>query len=269
MYLSSIEIITQDHIIRTMNEPIRVYASDMENYICKYNKRSQVAYRLYKEYLIGSYLALWDFYTTPIQIIQVLDKHLDARLGIDRRFFSQPCFGTRVIESANEIDKHNAGAVLFSKNKKELKSHLLKLSFFDIWTCNEDRSHNNYNILYIVENGRYKLFPIDHEACFNHRELREPLVPITLEDSLIYSELFHLVFKKTELNSPMKINPLKDFYYLYTLECRKLTPTILNSLPSEWGIDTSQEQDLLNRFFLSDEWFEESWYNFVGLISLF
>ena len=268
MYLTSIEKITKYDVIPTMNNPIRVHVSDMEYYICKYNRHSARAYRLYKEYLIAAFLPIWGFYNSIYSPIQIQEKHLDESLGIDRRYFLQPCFGSQVIPNSNEIDKHNTSTISKSKNKAELKDHLLKLSFFDNWICNEDRSHNNYNILYIVESGRYKLYPIDHEACFNHQELKGQLTPITLEDSLIYSELFQKLFKSTELRSVKKIQNLREFSYLCTLKCKELTPEILSLMPPEWGIDLIQEEDFLNQFLFSDEWFEASWHNFIQLIQL-
>lgn len=269
MPLTSIESISNIDIIHTMNKPIRVHANDLDYYICKYNRISGCAYRLYKEFLIASFLPIWGFNHERFEIINIQEKHLEENLGIDKRYFKMPCFGSKVIENSNEFDKHNTSAILSSKNKKYVKLHLLKLCFFDNWICNEDRSHNNYNILYNVVNGTYNLFPIDHEACFNHQELKGELHPITLEDSLIYSELFHNLFNRKELTNVNTFASLKKECYFCASSCAKESNHILSQIPPEWGINIAFEQENLTKFLYSDEWFNKSWNNFIELIQLF
>ncbi|SFE39909.1 hypothetical protein SAMN05518672_1061 [Chitinophaga sp. CF118] len=106
MLLHSIETLDPDNIIDTMNRPIVVNSSDMNLYFCKYNRLAARAYRLYKEYLIASFLPIWGFNSNPINLIKINDEHIPSGLGIKRSCFESPCFGLQMIESSNELDKH-------------------------------------------------------------------------------------------------------------------------------------------------------------------
>jgi hypothetical protein len=223
---------------------------------------------LYKEYLIASFLPVWDFKSSPINLIKVSSDHIPSDLGISKNCFKSPCFGLQKVDSSNELDKHNTGLL----NRRHLsycfKDDFLKLSFFDIWVANEDRSHNNYNLLLAIRDGFYELYPIDHEACFNHGELASGLTPITYEESLIYSEAFNMLFKKGDFTRS-SIAALRDKYYVCVEGCKDSVDRILNEIPPEWGIDVKQEKQILDTFLFNDVWFHEAWTTFQSYIQLF
>lgn len=268
MPLSSVETLDSANIVDTMNRPIMLLASDLNYYYCKYNKFSGKAYRLYKEFLIASFLPIWEFETTPIDIIYIKDEHIDHTLGISRSYFKLPCFGSQKINNASELDNHNIGLLTKSKISKKFKEDFLKLCFFDIWTANEDRSHNNYNLLIAASNKKYELYPIDHEACFNHTELSQAIIPISYEESLIYSEAFSKIFNTKELN-PDKVDSLKDMCYLCIQNCKKEIKDILSKLPVEWGIDIDIEEHFLNNFLFEDNWMKQCWMTFQTYLQYF
>lgn len=68
---------------------------------------------------------------------------------------------------------------------------------FDLWVANEDRNHNNYNLLLNPTESGYCLMPIDHERCFNgsRTNIDRPLVLLTEDQSLVASPLVQLLFR--------------------------------------------------------------------------
>lgn len=259
--LYSIEMLDKVNIIQTMSNPILVHGDDLHFHYCKYNRFSGPAYRLFKEWLIASFIPHWGFYSTPVNFLQVRPEDIPNDLGINRRFFDAPCFALRESRQCTELDKQTV-ELLPKLASDSLKSDFLKLCFLDIWVANEDRSHNNYNILLIKGGKGYEVFPIDHEACFNHGEIRGSLIPITYEESLIYSEAFLKLFKPSDL-IPAKVADKKGIYYLCRTACLNQLPAILSAIPPEWQMDMEEQQNILARFLFDDQWFEEAWETFL------
>jgi len=266
--LYSIEELDPANIIDTMNRPIIVHASDLYHYYCKYHRLHGQAYRLYKEFLIASFLSHWNFHSSPVNLIQVKAEHIPTNLGIRRSDFAYPCFGLQKIASGTELDKHNSDILISRKISPRFRSDFLRLAFFDIWLANEDRSHNNYNVLLSAVEGRYELFPIDHEACFNHNVLTGPLTLLTFEDSLIYSEAFERLFRPKDI-TPEAIVGLRESCYLYVGACQKNIDLILASVPPAWGIDQAAQKTLLTQFLFTDQWFREAWQEFCTFLHRF
>lgn len=252
-----------------MNQPVLVYADDMNYYYCKYNRLSYRAYRLYKEFLIASFLPFWDFLTTHIGIVKVKPEHLPPDLGISKNNFEMPCFGSRQIKRASEFDQLFRQMQNLDKLSNRFKDDFLKLCFFDIWVANEDRSHNNYNLLVTDKSGQYDLYPIDHEACFNHGELINPIIPITYEESLICSDAFYKLFRPIELTSHEEVLNLKQKYYLCAQRCKKAVMQILEEIPEQWNIHKDVEFDNLMKYLFSESWFSNAWSVFKTYIAYF
>jgi hypothetical protein len=252
-----------------MSQPILVHGSDLHFHYCKYNRSTGPAYRLYKEWLIASFIPVWGFYSSAVQLIQVQPEHLPDNLGIKKVCFDMPCFALQQAPPAcTELDKQTVEILLPGLISPTLKDDFLRLCFFDIWVANEDRNHNNYNIILVSEKERYRLFPIDHEACFNHGELRGPLTPITFEESLIYSAAFAKLYKAQDLRSGM-LDKSRNQYYIYMGAAREKLLQILHGLPNEWQIDIVAEQEILARFLFDDTWFNQAWETFLDYIRLY
>ena len=266
--LHSIESLDKENIIATMSRPVIIHGSDLNFHYCKYSRSAGRAYRLYKEWLIASFIPIWDFYSSPVQLLQVRPEHLHDNLGLKKSHFDAPCFALQEAPTCTELDKQTVEVLLPRLISPSLKADFLKLCFFDIWIANEDRSHNNYNILLVHEHERYQLFPIDHEACFNHLELSGNLLPITYEESLIYSEAFARLYKPKDLDDKL-LDIYKDQYYLYIDKCGQQLPNILTKMPAEWQIDAKSEQEILARFLFDNAWISEAWNTFKDYIRLF
>lgn len=239
-------------------------------YYCKYHKGVGPAHRLFKEFVIGSFLSKWGIIHAPVGIIVVSQKHVPLELGIQQNCFIAPCFGSQLLENVADLNLANEGILKHANLKQHLKRDLLKLAFFDIWTCNEDRHSSNYNLLIrSVEPNGFEIIPIDHEACFNHGNLHDELYPVTYEDNLIYSTLFKQIFKPKEFRNQELLDNLRQELYLCSLECKKSVSSILQKIPLEWNFDLSEKEHHLNTFLLNDQWFDTSWRVFLEFLQLF
>lgn len=267
--LQSIEALDKANIIETQNRPIIVHASDLNFYYCKYHTIVGTAHRLFKEFLVASFLEPWQFNHSPFTLIQVLPEHIPADLGIPRNRFDVPCYGLQKIDDVFDLTKVSEDILTTSKNKKSLKEDILKLAFFDIWTCNEDRHTGNYNLLCKLVDGSCTMYPIDHEACFNHQNFERGLVSIDYESSLIYSTLFPKLFKASEFKNEQRLENLKQSFYLCALSCRQNVNNYLQNIPAAWNVNMIEKEAELNQFLLNDEWFEESWHTFLEFLQYF
>jgi hypothetical protein len=267
-YLQSIESLAKENIIITQNRPIIVHCSDQNYYYCKYHRGHGSAYRLFKEYFMASLIDCWELKHADFNIVQVLAEHLPDDLGIPKRHFSFPCFGSKKIIDTVILSKVNEDVLLKSKGKHNIKEDLLKISFFDMVFANEDRHLNNYNILLSQIQNEYMLYPIDHEACFNHSNIDRGMAVLTYEETLIYSTLFNKLYSNYELKDKKALALLKDKYYLCYRNCVNKIDEILATTPAEWGINIAAVSGNLKSY-LTDEWFNECWREFLIYLQLF
>ncbi|MDE3212586.1 MAG: hypothetical protein KGM98_05070 [Bacteroidota bacterium] len=267
--LTSIESLDKANIIETQNRPIIIHASDLNFYYCKYHYFAGTAHRLFKEYLIGSFLDCWQLKHSPISLIEVLPEHIPSDLTIPRNRFDVPCFRLQKLENAFDLNQLTENLLEKSRNNIELKADLIKLAFFDIWISNEDRHLNNYNILVKLDSRKYTIYPIDHEACFNSQNLENGLYQITFEDSLIYSTLFSKLFKINEFSNKARTENLKESFYLCTLNCRRHLKSFLENIPAGWSVDIAKKEEELHQYLLNKNWFEECWHTFLDFLQYF
>ncbi|MVX34389.1 HipA family kinase [Myroides sp. LoEW2-1] len=95
------------------------------------------------------------------------------------------------------------------------------ITLFDIWVANEDRNHNNYNLLLNTSKGSsFFFYTIDHETIFNSCFLERKLVEITENESIINTEIAKILFaKKKEINEI--VDELIGNFYLGTGQCEE------------------------------------------------
>ncbi|MEJ7830220.1 MAG: HipA family kinase [Segetibacter sp.] len=267
--LQSIEALDKGNIKETQNRPIMVHASDLNFYYCKYHGHVGAANKLFKEYIVAQFQQCWGFNHAPFCLMEVLPDHIPADLGIVRRSFDVPCFGLQAIEDAGDLNKVTEDVLTNSRKKRALKEDVLKLAFFDIWTCNEDWHTGNYNILYKLVDGSYVIYPIDHDACFNHGNFEHGLTEVTYQDNLIYSTFFAKLFKANELKNQERLENMKQTFYLCGQSCTQNVNNYLQDIPNGWNINIVQKEAQLNQYLLNDVWFETCWNTFLQFLEDF
>lgn len=236
-------------------EPLLVTCNDMQDWICKYSRFPNC---LVKEYIGSAFAKYWNIKTPDTCFITVLEEHIDLNQyrGLQLNWFRQDCFGSLFLQNAELIT--NAILPLFNDSifraKIEDKADFLWIAFFDIWTANEDRHHNNYNLLLnAVDTVPYFFYTIDHETLFNSSFLERELYEITEDETIINTEIAKLLFRSKNKTKQI-VEDLVQNFYLCTSKCEEELETIIQLIPESWNINTEQFADQLKQRLFSKEW---------------
>lgn len=244
--------------------PVLVLCDDIEEYVCKFGAR----HNLFNEYFAAEIGKIFSLPIPDYQIVKILDEHLHS--GLLKRDFIYPCFGSKYLQYAKEVDSF---FITWSGNNYELKKilnkeDLLMIGLFDLWLCNEDRNHNNSNLLLVPKDDGYKLYAIDHVMIFNTNAatLERGLVPLTYEESILGTEYLKILFKD---NKKLKecVNSIIDKFYFCVENCFKAIPDILKKTPKEWEIDIKEKESLIKMLF-DENWIKACVTEFKTHISL-
>ena len=217
--------------------------------------------------LAGGFAKLWDLAVPDFCLVQVNPDHVEDHPILQRAFFSTFCFGSKYESSYAEIDEFYADMSSTGKRRFELKFEFLKIGLFDIWMANDDRNFNNYNLLIDVGYGNW-FVPIDHDAIFNTGNLDKGLALLTDDESLINTDLARKLFSVKELCKNFFLENTKNDYYLCIAKCKQQTSKILQEIPTEWGIDVAEYQNLLNKYLFNKKWVDKCFTHFQELIQI-
>lgn len=249
------------------SNPVQVLCSDVNEYVCKYS-RTHPASGLFNEYLAASFLKIWELRVPDFDLITIQQDHIPEGIRsstIQPRFFLSPTFGSRYVDHAKEIDSSIVAIEDDVKIIKKIgnKPDLLSIALFDLWIGNEDRNHNNYNLL-LSTAPDFAFMPIDHERCFNGNSANAErgMTMLTEDDSLINTELCILIFKNFK-GFPALVDEITAKYYLWVAECEKRLETVINAMPDQWGIAKSDKIALLKSMLFPKTWIDDCRNTFV------
>lgn len=252
-----------NHVFETSGSfPVKVLCEDVSEYVCKYT-RGFPASSLFIEHLAATFLRIWKLKIPETKFVIIPGEHIPKSIigpTIQPYFFESPCFGCKYYEYAKEIDPSILaleGQTKLIKNIKD-KGDILKISLFDLWMANEDRNHNNYNLLLNPTEAGYYFTPIDHEKCFNTNSLKtgRELVLLTEDESLITTDLARLIYRKYD-ELPALIDQIVANYYLWVSDCENELENAINAIPVQWGIDSTDQITLLKATLFSKKWVKE------------
>jgi hypothetical protein len=252
-----------DFVYQTGGQPLLVTCDDFQSWVCKHSRDSS---KLVNE-LLGSYFAsLWNLRTPEISLISVPQEHIPP--GLPEINFNKPCFGSRYIKTSKEID--DSTLCLFQdkafRKKIKNKTDFLMIALFDVWLSNEDRNHNNSNLLIDLTSNNETFFTVfDHDAIFNTNALHRGIYQINDFDSIIYTKLANLLFKKDQRLVKIVDNLINNFY-LCVARCEHNLHDIVALIPPEWAVDKVQLEQLLRDNLFSEAWLHECENNFRTLI---
>ena len=239
-------------IYQTGDRPILVLCSDGYHYICKYKQPGPSANKLASE-LIGSQFAkLWGI-ATPYTCLVENDPIIWDDAGISHDPIA-PLLGSRRMENTIDLSNYNCDQVLTSWTTK---NQLLTIALFDLWLANEDRTSNNYNLLYDLRSDT--IVSIDYGGIFNTIILGAPIFQLNAEDSIISSDLFDRLNKAG-------IEYSRTTFLRLVSKCKAAVPEILESIPREWNINTLLFEKKIAEVF-NMNWLSDTWNNFISLIN--
>lgn len=237
------------------SSPVLVTCNDLNDWVCKYDK---FPIYLLNELLAYEFARIWGIKVPETAIIKVKEEHvpIDKFPKLQKINFKKECFGSLFLKDSKELDITTL-ALFKEKNFRDKvhdKSDFLKIALFDIWLSNEDRNHNNFNLLLNLSPEKYYFFyAIDHVSIFNSSNLDYGLYQINEFESIINTDLAKVLFSK---NNKIKdiVNNLVENFYLCKTECKDKLSEILQKVPSSWNIDLDYIKNKLNESIFQEEW---------------
>ena len=255
------------------SNPVVVLCDDLNEYVCKYSIGTP-AKKLLIEYLGHAFASLWGISVPEGKFVKIASEHVPDEIlsnSTQRRYFDIPTIGSLNYPESKEIDRTLVASWKAKKSqlkKVQNKEDLLKIGLFDLWLANEDRNHNNFNLLVNSADGGVKIVAIDHEKCFNSGIINNDRPPYQIngDESILTSDLVPLFFVQNAKLAEHINNILVEFP-TYVDICQRELPQILQQLPIEWGINQDEIREFLNNHIFVQSWREETEENFRQLIS--
>ena len=239
------------------SKPIVVLCNDLNFYVGKYGK----PYDLFNEYIGASFARIWKIPVPDSALLHIKSDHVPVMLP--RKLFSIPCYGAFYLEYAQDVHDF---FVTWKNNPYELskiinQDDLLKIGLFDIWLSNEDRNHNNTNLLIQPLLEGYQFVAIDHVNLFNSNCLENGISQLNEFESIINTDFIKMFFKRGQRLSEIT-EGLVEKFYIYTRKCLKELPKILQQVPAAWGIDLVNKENLMKNQLGNNAWLEETVHSF-------
>jgi len=240
--------------IDTNRRPIIITCNDFKEYVCKYTSQTPANY-LFNEYIVYCFLNEFKILVPEFVFIDVSKEHIpDEYLCsvLQYRNFNITCIGTKFLENSKHFDNTLFSNTDFLKRIVNLTDlHLIALC--DIWLCNEDRNHNNTNLLLNTENKQYKIYAIDHENCFNSNSLENELELISENESIINTEFYVNIFNKNK-SLQTDIKKIIDIFEKITEICNNNLDLYFSHLPDNWQINKAFKKQLLQDKIFNSDW---------------
>ncbi len=254
-YIESLAEIPPEGCLTTRgSRPLRVFCSDMNHYICKYFSGEGPATSLFNEYIACCFLEEWALQVPAMAIVKISVNHT-RQTGMPTHYFRRPCFGSFYHGNYLEVDRFLSGWSFSNHAMKNLRRSILAIAMFDLWIANEDRTGNNYNLLFNPMVADF--VPIDHVMAFNGNNLDKEPFPLTVDDSLLNSTLVQQLFFRTlqpERNE-LRLSTICSFEH-DVAQCHSHLSTYLQHLPEAWDISLASVNERL-QFLFSREWTDQ------------
>lgn len=256
---------TADRVFETGgSRPVLLSCNDMNSYVCKYNTGKGSALKLMCEFIGASFLKTWELQVPDFALVSVKREHIPSEYQINGYYFDTSCFGSKYSRSFAEVIDFTANISSVQRKIYPNRKELIYIALFDIWLANEDRNHNNYNLLVDTENQR-NFIPIDHETIFNTCNLNIPICELTYEDSIISSPLFKKLFTDNELGKN-SLEEVKENFFIKVQRCKLRVNEIIDQLPSDWNININVLETKLINEILDNNWIEGSFKLFLEFL---
>ncbi|MCH6199715.1 hypothetical protein MMU07_08995 [Aquiflexum sp. LQ15W] len=269
IFLDSIEEVSKRYETAG-SRPLRVLASDLEYYICKYPFHPNDP-KLLNEYLGFHFARLWDIKVPDLGIVKLKREHLPLEtLGMQLSYQSivKPLVGLKQIPDAIEIIDSISGGISKTDLKKYNRKDFLAIALFDIWLSNEDRNCGNMNLLVNMSNDVISPIAIDHEKIFNSGSLFGQISSLTYQDSLFYSNLFHMLFRSRNRKNLILFDEIGASLQNKSSICHDNLGSIVEGIPEEWGYEKDEIYDKLSGWLFSPSWISEVERTYREFISL-
>lgn len=257
--LHSIQEISKQYM--TGDSPVLVLCSDRLQYICKYIRvDATIAYKLACEFIGAVFADAWKINSPSFALVKIMPEHW-ASVMISH-IASVPAVGFRKIDGVIDITPTTFRQVEANPNTLY---DLLKIALFDYWIANEDRTYNNANLLYGIENE--KLISIDYGGIFNNVTFNLPLSQLTETDSILGADIFSHIIKSVSKKQLIRSIELLGKDYWRCVNRSKIMSELSIKMPKEWNVPILQMESKFEELF-SPKWLNATWENFVECIKI-
>jgi len=264
-YLKSISQISKVYQTQS-SRPVLVMCNNLEHYVCKYNiSYGSTANKLLREYIGACFLKNWNLFVPDFEFVKISEDHIKNFPELQPRFFRTTCFGSKFNKYYKEVDKFLFSLDASDKKLFANKYDYLKIALFDLWMSNEDRNHNNFNLMLNIEN-KYEFIPIDQEMIFNTGNLDKGLFLLSDSESIINTPITKRLFSKKELKDRIILTNIKEEYYLCIEKCNKSLNIILENIPDDWSVNIDYEKKLMQKHLFNPKWIKMAYSQFLFFI---
>lgn len=253
-HLHSIQEIAKQY--PTGDTPVLVLCSDKQQYICKYMRPGDtISYKLACEFMGAVFAEAWKIDTPPFALVQIMPAHW---ISVSTSHSSSaPTIGFQKQDGV--IDITPSSFRLVETNTATLYQ-ILRIALFDFWIANEDRTYNNANLLYNIENER--LVSIDYGGILNNVTFDFPLSQLTETDSILCADIFaHITKHISQKQLSDAVELLKQDYQQCINRSKKQAHVLMN-MPTEWAVPSVKIENKAAEL-LSQSWIESTWNNFI------
>ena len=247
----------------TGQKPVLVQCSDIEDYVCKHSFGHTPSKILFIEWLAYHFLKKLEVYVPELALVNIQDHHTLTTQTCQPLFFKNTtCFATKFIEYAEETNLINLHSDDFKRVANKID--LFRIAFVDLWMANEDRNHNNFNMLHHIVDGKTFVVPIDHGSCLNTLgfDKERPLYQLEYNDSIIATDLF-LKVSKGYVKNMKEVSDLIEKVYICVLENEQYYDEIVKNIPDDWKIPADYILSLKQNLF-DENWLNETKTNFLS-----
>lgn len=259
--MKSLQTIEQIHkIFETRgSSPILVTCNDFNDWVCKYDRYPNY---LFNELIASEFAKIWGIKVPETAFIKVKEEHIPKEMipPLQQIWFDKECFGSLYLQDSKEIDLSTLSLFKeknFRDNVKD-KDDFLKIALFDIWLSNEDRNHNNFNLLLNLSLEKFYFFyAIDHVNIFNSSSLNYGMYGISEDESILKTDLARILFSKNKRTLQI-VNNLLENFYLCIENCKSNLDEIFEKVPNSWNLDLEELKKKLENTIFTEEWFKSS-----------
>ena len=197
----------------------------------------------------------WKISTPPFALVQIMPVHW-ASIMVSHNS-SAPAIGFRKIDGVIDITPTSFRQVVANA---DTLYQLLKIALFDFWVANEDRTYNNANLLYHIEDEQ--LVSIDYGGILNNVTFDFPLSQLTETDSILGADVFVHIVKSVSCKQLTEAVKRLEKDYSQCISRSKRQSVLLTGMPKEWAVPTTKIENKVEELF-SQKWINDTWENFV------
>lgn len=237
------EIFTDGH------SPLVVIGGDYKLYVVKNDKGRIPPTSLINECFAQFCLNHWNISKANFALMNISKNLIENALLSNyhkKYYYDTICFASEYITNPIDANELLINQKKIAFNKISNPHEFLHIALFDTWTENDDRKPSNYNLLFSLENNRYRIIPIDHAFLFStlpYRSLEPDLFCPIANDHILLSELGLLIKKHINIDQQF-INKEREYFYLCIDNCKRDFDKFVVSMIKYYELDNTDIQKL-------------------------